>query len=295
MNIPTPPRLGIIGTGRVGQTLGIAAYEAGYHLTAVYNHTPASARALAARTKAKAVGKLPQVIAQADLVLIAVPDDTIAEIDKAGAQFWRAGMGVVHHSGLHPASVLEHAAAAGALIGTMHPLQSISDPHTGPERLTGAYFGLSGHPQLLSILQTLVLELGGHPLTIPDEAKPRYHAAAVFASNYLVTCFAQAVQLFNELGIDSDEAVQALLPLARGAVSNLQQPGLPDALTGPLSRGDVGTILTHQVALARHCPQRLPLYQALARASLDLVAAQDRLSPETLSQLIHALQPSRGP
>ncbi|NOZ49659.1 MAG: DUF2520 domain-containing protein [Chloroflexi bacterium] len=292
MTAPKLPRLGIIGAGRVGQTLGIAAYRAGYSIGAVYNRSAARARALATRTQAIVAPDIPSLVADADLVLIAVPDDAIAAVDAAGAAAWRPEMGVVHHSGLHPASILQHAAAAGALTGTLHPLQSISDTSTGIERLPGTYFGLSGHPSLMPVLQQLVHDLGGHSLIIPDEAKALYHAAAVFASNYLVTCFAQAVHIFAALGIDQPQAVQALLPLARGAVANLDQPGLPQALTGPLSRGDVGTLVSHQQALTQQLPQLLPLYQALAQASMPLVADQQQLSPESIALLTRTLSNS---
>lgn len=284
------PRLGIVGAGRVGQTLAVAAQRAGYTIGAVNSRRPESAQALAARTHAVAAPDVATVVAHADVVLLAVPDDAIAEVDAAAAADWRPDVAVVHHSGLHPASVLRHAAAAGAATGAFHPLQSISNAEVGPQRLPGIAFGISGDARLLPVLKQLALDLGGRPLFIPDEAKASYHAAAVFASNYLVTCFAQAVQIFAAIGIGEEEAAQALLPLAQGAAANLAEPGLPAALTGPLTRGDAGTIASHRQALAARHPHLLPLYDLLAQASLSLVAQQKRLNPTQIERLAAVLQ-----
>lgn len=279
------PRLVIVGAGRVGSTLALAAQRAGYPVTAVYNRTPARAQALAQAVGAAACTDLATAIAAGDLVFLAVSDDAIAAVDATGAAFWRPGMGVVHHSGLHGSGILRHAAAAGALTGTLHPLQTIADPQTAVDLLPGAYFGLSGHPDLLPLLRDFVLAVGGQPLTVPDEAKPLYHAAAVFASNYVVACFATAVDLLVGLGITRDDAARALLPLIRGAVDNLEHRGLPAALTGPIARGDLGTLHVHQQQLAAQRPDLLGLYRCLGRATVPVAAAQGHLPSTRLAEL----------
>lgn len=282
---PRHPRLVIVGAGRVGSTLALAARRAGYPVTAVYNRTPARAQALAQLVGAAACTDLATAIAAGDLVFLAVSDDAIAAVDAAGAAFWRPGMGVVHHSGLHGSGILRHAAAAGALTGTLHPLQTIADPRTAVDLLAGAYFGLSGHPDLLPLLRDFVLALGGQPLIVPDGAKPLYHAAAVFASNYVVACFATAVDLLAGLGIARDDAAHALLPLIRGAVNNLDRRGLPAALTGPIARGDLGTLQVHQQQLAAQRPDLLGLYRCLGRATVPVAAAQGHLPSTRLAEL----------
>ncbi len=289
MSLPLPPSplptLAFVGAGRVGGALALAAHRAGYTVAGITTRTPARARPLLAATGARQLPDLAAVVAAADLVFLAVPDDAIAGVDAEGAGVWRAGLGVVHHSGLHGAGLLCHAAAAGARVGALHPLQTITDPETAQSLLPGSYFGLSGDPDLLPVLLEFVLALGGRPLLVPDEAKALYHAAAVFASNYLVTCFAQAVDLLAGLGIPAADAAQALLPLVQGAASNLAHRGLPQALTGPISRGDAGTLATHQQHLAAARPDLLPLYQLLGRATLPIAAAQGRLSPAALAAL----------
>ncbi|MDW8269007.1 MAG: DUF2520 domain-containing protein, partial [Anaerolineae bacterium] len=279
------PRLVIVGAGRVGSTLALAAHRAGYPVVAVYNRTPARAQALAQVVGAACCADLDEAIAVGDLVFLAVSDDAIAAVDAAGAGSWRRGMGVVHHSGLHGSGLLRHAAAAGALTGTLHPLQTLADPQTAVDLLPGAYFGLSGHPDLLPLLRDFVLAVGGQPLIIPDAAKPLYHAAAVFASNYVVACFATAVDLLADLGIGRDDAARALLPLIRGAVDNLERRGLPAALTGPIARGDLGTLQAHQQQLSARRPDLLRLYRCLGRATVPVAAAQGHLPAARLAEL----------
>ncbi len=293
---PVPrPTLALIGAGRVGTTLALAAQRCGYTLAAVHTRSPERAAALLAATGAQLAADVPTAAASADLILIAVPDDAIAAVDAAGAGAWRAGSGVVHHSGLHSAALLQHAAAAGARAGALHPLQTIPNPQIGLTLLPGTYFSISGHADLLPTLAAFVADLGGHALTLPDQAKPLYHAAAVFASNYLTTCFAQAVAILVDLGIAPSEAAAALLPLARGAIAGLADPGLPQALTGPISRGDAGVLAIHQRHLAARHPHLLPLYRALAAAALPLAAAQGRLTPATLAALAAAVPAGEAP
>ncbi len=287
---PPKPTLAFVGAGRVGGALSLAAHRAGYTIAAIYTRTPARARPLLEATGAKLLPDLASLARSADLIFLAVPDDAIAQIDAEAARDWQPGSGVIHHSGLHSAAILRHAAAAGALTGALHPLQALTDPQTAQSLLPDTYFGISGHPRLLPHLHDLVLALGGHPLTIPDDAKPLYHIAAVFASNYVVACFAQAVHILGGLGIDAVAAANALLPLTRGAVHNLANPGLPHALTGPISRGDAGTLAIHQQHLAAAHPHLLPLYRALAQAALPVAVAQGRLSPDALAALASQIE-----
>ncbi len=285
------PTLAVIGAGRAGNTLALSAYRAGYTIRAIYTRSPERGQAIRTETGAAILPDIRSLARSADLILIAVPDDTIAEIDSTGAGDWQAGSGVVHHSGLYGTDVLQHAAKAGAFTGTMHPLQALTDAETVIRSLPGTYFGVSGHPDLLPILYDLIVALDGRPLPIPDAAKALYHAAAVYASNYMVTCFAQAVDIFTDLGISSEQAVQALLPLTQGAITNLASPGLPSALTGPISRGDLGTIRAHQRHLAGQSQDALDLYNRLGHATVSIAAAQNKLSDQTLKAMSEIFSP----
>lgn len=283
------PTLAIIGAGRVGSTLAYAAHRAGYTINAIHTRSPERAGGILALTDADLLPGVSDIAQNADLIFVAVPDDVIAEIDAAGREAWQPGTGVVHLSGLHSAGILRYAAAAGALTGTLHPLRAIPGVVTAPDPFQGTYFGISGHETLLPVLRIFAESLGGIAITIPDEAKALYHAAAVFASNYVVTCFAEAVHLLTTLGIAPEQAAHALLPLTEGAVANLADPGLPAALTGPITRGDSGTLKKHQQQLAATHPDLLPLYQLLGKAAIPVAAAQGQLSKDALQSLYETL------
>lgn len=283
------PTLAIIGAGRVGGTLAYAAHSAGYAINAIYTRSPKRAGGILALTEATLLHDIVSTAQSADLIFIAVPDDVITEIDEAGREAWQPGKGVVHLSGLHGSDILEHAARAGAWTGTFHPLRAIPTVVTAPNPFRGTYFGISGHQVLIPRLRTFAESLGGIPITIPDDGKALYHTAAVFASNYIVTCFAIAVDLLTSLDIDSEHATQALLPLTEGAVANLAHHGLPAALTGPITRGDTGTLTIHQQQLASTRPDLLPLYQLLGKIAISTAAAQGHLSEDALRSLSETL------
>ena len=152
------------------------------------------------------------------------------------------------------------AAPAGYAVGSMHPLQTVADPWSGGDRLRGVAFALAGEPEALAVARRLVRALDGQPLVIPPKLRPLYHAAAVFASNYLVALVSAAVRLLGQTGVDEEDAVAAVLPLIRGTLNNLGNLGVGAALTGPIARGDVDTVRLH---LARLSPEDRALYCAL--------------------------------
>ena len=283
------PTVALIGAGRVGSTLALAAHRAGYPLQAIYTRTPDRAQPLVQATGAALVPTLDAAIARAELVFVATPDDVIAEIDRAGASAWRPGQTVVHFSGALPADILQHARQAGARAAAFHPLQSISDLESGLRNLPGIAYGVSGDPDALPLLTALAHDLGGYVLPLPDEHKTLYHAAAVFVSNFPVILFAQAVHILAGLGIPPEDAARALTPLIRGAAANLAAPGLPDALTGPLSRGDTGVIAAHLRHLNAAHPPLAQLYRMLSLAGLDLVRQQRRLDEAALDAMYDLL------
>ncbi len=279
------PTISLIGAGRVGATLALAAHRAGYPLQAIFTRTPSRAASLADRTGASIVATLGDAIDLGEWVFVAVPDDAIAEIDAAGAGHWRPGMAVIHFSGAHPADILAHARDRGAYVAAFHPLQSISDLESGLRNLPGTTFGISGDAILKPQLIQLARDLQGYALSIPDDAKVLYHAAAVFVSNFPVILYAQGVRILNQLGIPAKDAERALLPLIQGAVANLAEPGLPQALTGPLSRGDAGIIASHREHLQTTFPDLDDLYRLISQAGLDLVRDQGNLDEATLARL----------
>jgi predicted short-subunit dehydrogenase-like oxidoreductase (DUF2520 family) len=133
-------------------------------------------------------------------------------------------------------------------------------------------------------------EIGGRPFDLEGSARGLYHAAAVLASNYTVVLAALAADLLGHTGLDPDAALPALMPLLESTMANLGRAGLPGALTGPLARGDAGTVMRHLAALDRTTPEIAEVYRALGVAALPLVEARGEITPETLQKLDDAFQ-----
>lgn len=282
------PSIGLIGAGRVGSSLTLALHQAGYRIAAVASRAPEHAAEVATSVGAAHL-PLVAVPRYAELVLLAVPDDAVTSLAQllkdAGA--WQPGQMVVHCSGALPAAALHPAAAAGAQVASFHPLAAFALRNLPlPTNVT---FAVEAQGSLHTLLHRMATELGGRALDLRPEDKPLYHAAAVLASNYTVVLAALAARLLEHTGATSDEALQALLPLLETTMSNLRAQGLPDGLTGPLVRGDVGTVARHVAALEAHDPRLAEVYRVLGLAALPLTA--DRHPAAMLQQLAEALQP----
>jgi predicted short-subunit dehydrogenase-like oxidoreductase (DUF2520 family) len=282
------PSIAVIGAGRVGSTLARALFSAGYPINGVWSRTPAHANALAEHVNARVVDidELPRM---AELVLLAVADDSLASVleQLAAAGAWREGHLVVHCSGVLPAAVLAPARAQGAIVGGFHPLAAIAGH--AQELPRGITFAVEAEEPLREILYRMAHDLGGHPFALEGAARSLYHAAAVLASNYTVVLAALATQLLENAGLEPDAALPAIMPLLESTVANLGRAGLPDALTGPLARGDIGTVMRHLAALDHVAPEIAQIYRALGHAALPMVEARGELTRETVQELEDAL------
>ncbi len=213
---------------------------------------------------------LPGIPPARTRVLLAVPDGVIGEVAGTLAALGNPGEGCValHHSGAQTAEILAELAERGYATGSLHPLQTVADARHGVERLRGAYFSFEGDERARAAAIEIVEASAGRMLDLRSADKVRYHAACVFASNYVVACAGAATQLLADAAsISEEEALQALMPLWRGAVANLDEAGLPRALTGPVVRGDLVTVRRHLGALDGDMRD---LYRHLALRALDL-------------------------
>ena len=268
--------------------------RAGHEIVAVSSRTLKSARAAVKEIGgAPAVGDVGMAALGADLILLAVPDRAIpsVSIQIAAGGALRRGAVVAHLSGALPAGVLTGVRAAGAHAGSMHPLQSFADVETAVGILPGTYFFLEGDGEAIEVMRAVVLSIDGRALVIDSAAKPLYHAAAVAASNYVVTLVDFAAGLMAKAGVPPDAAMPALLPLVQGTLRNLEAVGLPDALTGPIARGDVGTVRNHLRALRRAPGDLVRLYTALARKTVEVALRKgglERAAAEAILRLLAA-------
>jgi predicted short-subunit dehydrogenase-like oxidoreductase (DUF2520 family) len=226
----------------------------------------------------------------ADTVVIAVPDDHIADTADglAAAGAVRTGQRALHVSGSTGLDALEAVAAAGAATLSLHPLQSFPDVDTGIDRLPGSGIAVTARTDDDARLgEGLARDAGGVPFRLDDMVKPLYHAAAVFCANYLVTVQGLAEDVMLRAGVA--EPLPLLAPLARTAFERAFALGPAAALTGPAVRGDVGTIERNLQALAERAPHALDAYLALAEAAARSAVAAGRLGRDDGERIQWAL------
>lgn len=206
------------------------------------------------------------------VLVLAVPDAALGDVayDLSVAGEAPPGCAALHLSGALSTDALAPLHAVGYAVGSMHPLQAVADAWSAGDRLVGSAFAVAGEPAAVAAARRLVDGLGGRVLIIPPAMRPLYHAAAVFASNYLISLISIAVRLLDEAGVPPDDAVPAILPLVRGTLDNLEKLGVSAALTGPVARGDADTIRMHLASLSE--PER-ELYSALGRELVGLARA----------------------
>jgi predicted short-subunit dehydrogenase-like oxidoreductase (DUF2520 family) len=264
--------VGIIGAGRVGTALGTALSRAG--------HT---------------VSVLPRGaidIRRVELVILAVPDDVLAPLvaHLAEERAFRPGQVVAHTSGAHGIGILHPAVARGARPLALHPAMTFTGRADDVDRLPGTSYGVTAPDDLEPLAERLVADLGGVPEWIAEEHRALYHTALAHGANHLVTLVNEALDLLREAGTVHPERV--LGPLLRAALENTLRLG-DAALTGPVSRGDAGTVARHLDTLAATAPESVPSYLALARRTADRAIASGRLRPADAETLLDVLATTR--
>jgi len=284
------PNLGFIGAGTVGTALAVSSSRAGYRVVAVADINLAAAKRLGALIPDCPVYEAAQdVVNASDHVFITTPDDTIAA--ATAALEWRPDQNVVHCSGAASLDILESARKGGASVGSFHPCQTFASIEQAIRNLPGTTFAIEAEPPLLETLQHMSGSLGGEWIVLKPGDKALYHAAAVFACNYLVTLTQTAIDLFHHFDVPASRAIKILTPLLQGTINNVQTVGLPHSLTGPIARGDVNTIRKHLDVLAEKAPHLLALYRELASHTIPIALAKgtlNRHSREQLEQLLKA-------
>lgn len=290
MQSPHPARLrvGVIGAGRVGAVLGAALARAGHDVAGVYAVSEASRDRAAALLPGVPVVDLAAAVAGMDLVLLAVPDDALGELVSglAAAQRWEAGQLVAHTSGRHGIAVLAPVLPAHALPLALHPAMTFSGTEMDLDRLAECAFGVTAPAALRELAMALVLDMGGTPVWVDEEQRVTYHAALAHGANHLVTLVAEAAQVLGAAGVERPDLV--LGPLVRAALDNALRMG-DAALTGPVARGDVGTVDAHLSALEVVSPEIRRTYVALARATAVRALDAGRLRPAQAEPLLDTL------
>lgn len=228
------------------------------------------------------------VVARSELVLLAVPDDALADLVSglAATGAVRAGQLVVHPSGRYGVGVLDPLSRLGALPLALHPVMTFTGTQVDVVRLGGATFGVTAPEPLRPVAEALVIEMGAEPEWIPEEGRALYHAAVAGAANHLVTLVAQSADLLGRCGVADPGRMMG--PLLGAALDNALRSG-DAALTGPVARGDAGTVAAHVAELAKVSPEALGAYVAMARLTADRALAAGLLSPDQAEPLLDVL------
>lgn len=282
-----PSSIAIAGPGRLGQALGRLLQDLGQPVLAIAGHdfsgTSTAAEFIGSGVQAVALSDLPSL---ASRILIAVPDDALPSVARELAAAHDPVSVALHTCGSRGPEALIALKERGTSRGTFHPLQTISTPEQGVADLPGSSFGITADGPALDWALEICTLLRGTPLIIPAEARPLYHAAAVMASNYIVTMIDAAIVLLQQSGVSEEQARSALAPLIRASVANSLAVGPAQALTGPIERGDQQTVAAHLRAL-HNAPETLrDLY---CSAGLHAAGLAQRKSPATDRRIIESL------
>jgi predicted short-subunit dehydrogenase-like oxidoreductase (DUF2520 family) len=261
MGLESIVKLLLAGPGKAGRSLFLRIAAAGHTIAGVTGRDPAASAEAAAALSAPALG-WGDAMPEADLLVIAVRDDAIEEVAVHLAPLAGEVRGAVHLSGLTSLEALEPFMGICA-VGSFHPLQTLPDPESGAVRLEGAWLAVTSDDDLLSDdLFRLATSMGAHPFELPDDSKALYHAAAAAAANYPLAALAMSRRLFEAAGVPFDAAG----PLVRAVVDNAFALGPEAALTGPIARGDVGTVAGQRAAVEAAVPELMEDFLAMGRA-----------------------------
>jgi len=290
----TMKTVAIIGAGRVGSSVGYLLNRAGYAVLSVAARTTASAEKAAAFIGAgKATTDVVQAAAGVEVVFITTPDRAIREVCAtiAAAGVLRPGAIVIHMSGAHSLGLLDAAKSVGTDRAVLHPLQSLASNEQGVRTLPGSYFRIEADETAQVAAREIVKALGGIELVMPKWSSDKdsaalYHAGAVAVSNYFVALVHYGLKFYEALGADKQEALKAVLPLIKGTLHNIETLGIPDALTGPIMRGDTETVQDHLEAMRKRTPELADLYKALAIQTVSVARDRGSITQDTAKDLL---------
>ncbi|NVM76773.1 putative short-subunit dehydrogenase-like oxidoreductase (DUF2520 family) [Duganella sp. SG902] len=261
----------LIGAGHVGRVLGRLLAAQGFHIQQVLTRSADSAREAVAFIGAGGVATAYGQLQPAAVHVLAVGDDQIAPACAALARAVPlAGSVVFHCSGALASDRLQAARDAGALVASVHPIRSFADPDVVAAQFAGTFCGIEGDEGALAVLTPALHAIGAQPVPIKAEAKTVYHAAAVFASNYLVTVLDAALRAYQAAGIPEPVARQLAQPLAAESMANVFRLGAAAALSGPIARGDMATVARQQQAVSAWDEETGALYRSLVAPTTEL-------------------------
>lgn len=285
-------RIGFIGAGRLGCALAWSLAGRGLSVGAVASLIPADAERFAAPIAGCTILSDAQAVVDAcDLVFVTTPDGAI-EATTAGAR-WRPGIAAVHCSGVTEVAALDSARRDGAMTGGFHPMQTFGDPAAAARSLPGCTITIEAEEPLNSTLVAIARKLECRVNRLPPGMRGRYHAAAGYTSQFINALFADASKIWQSWGATEEDAVRALLPLARGTLESIASAGVAGGMPGPVSRGDVGSIEKHVSALTPLGPEVMEFYRLLCERTIPLGIERGAIDEAAAARLRAILGTSR--
>jgi len=279
-----PPVIGIVGAGAVGTALGVALSRAGWQIHAVASRDPGRRDHFRSLVEVTRVFADPEpILDEVELIILAVPDDVVPAL--AGSLRMYSGQAMVHTSGALGAEVLAPAMAAGTQIGSFHPLVAFADTERAIAALHGATVAIEGDDQLAGLLADMAEAVGATAVRLAPGSKAAYHAAAVLAAGGFVALLDAIAELGRVAGLDEAGSLAIYGPLIEGTLGNARALGIRAALTGPMTRGDIGTLRAHLDTLRQQAPGVLDLYIAAAVREVALAEERGALAPEAATKM----------
>lgn len=262
----------------VGTAIGFLLRKAGYTVVAVCDKSPGALKRAIPYTGGQPFKNAADAVQEADFVLITTPDDEILNVcEDISLNASAKGKFFLHMSGAGGLDLLEPARKKGATIASIHPLQSFSSIDQAIKNIPGSYFGVTAEKPSRTKAKNIVRNIGGFPVFISNGQKPLYHAAACFASNYLVSLIHVVESIYQCVGIKKKDAKKAYLPLIYGCLKNIEKSGSILSLTGPIARGDLGTVKKHLRAIKSQLPEYFPLYSIMGSIAVDIARKKGTL------------------
>lgn len=288
------PVIGIVGAGAVGTALGVALSRAGWPIHAVASRDATRRERFRSLVEVTRVFIDPEpLVEEVELIILAVPDDVVAPLARTLRMY--GGQAMIHTSGALGADALTSAMAAGTQIGSFHPLVSFSDTERAVEALRGATIVIEADDQLASMLAAMAEALGATPVRLAPGVKAAYHAAAVLAAGGFVALLDAIAELGRVAGLDEQGSLAIYGRLIEGTLGNARALGIAAALTGPITRGDLGTLKANLDAIRRFAPRAMDLYVAAARREIELAAGRGAVAPELAESMSATLDDAVAP
>ena len=285
-------KIGIIGAGVVGTAVGVVLKQKGYEITSAYDIKFESTKQLVERIGCTPHTSPQEVSRSAEILFITTSDAAIGNVvdTLADRRAFYPGQIVVHMSGAQSSEILDRSKAFGASVLSVHPLQSFANVDGAIKNLPGSVFSIEGDREAYDVAVGIVEALEGEYFFIDREAKPLYHAGACVVSNYLVTLIDFGIRLLESTGIPRSAGVKALLPLIHGTVNNIENIGIPRALTGPISRGDLNTIIKHLDCLEQMAPELMKLYSWLGFYTTQIAVEKGTIDHSVMEEFLNVFR-----